>query len=473
MRPSKQSTSQVSFSTAKEPSISASSGPQPSRNHPADIPLDLAGHLAAVESAFLEAGRRGEEISRLERLRAEWRGLLLLVSRSAARMTRMLNGLSSDSKTSLERDFEESRIDSLRGVAKVIGMTRDKKVKSTDGFNVLPLYAQSMRQLISSINSLPNDDPVGEDISRLRKEFQSQVEDRLNAAIEGRRVVSYPAGSEFTLTSEPDELNSLRSTNTQRWLTDVLKWQVIDINLQRRRRGRGAELAALVEEKKKMIFSILDERVFREVTDGVKGVARIEAVAQRLLQVGDEEEKAKEKVRLLMKDHVPPVQPDILPMVSEPDILPMVSSPSRSLSPGSSIAQEISDEHVAVEDIKTVEDVIHDGGQANSEPNREIDEPVESSIEEEDEIPDNDKDDNVSDEESCSDSIDLIVPGKQLRGSHEEKKVEISITPDFFADLTVSSQFLKKKPVAQIVEQDTIEQNEVEEGHEISAEDLR
>jgi hypothetical protein len=66
---------------------------------------------------------------------------------------------------------------------------------------------------------------------------------------------------EFALSTSHEELDSVKSTNSMRWLNDVLKWQVLDMNLQLRRRHSAVELRRLIETKKEIIREIMSDKV--------------------------------------------------------------------------------------------------------------------------------------------------------------------------------------------------------------------
>lgn len=66
---------------------------------------------------------------------------------------------------------------------------------------------------------------------------------------------------EFALSSSPEELQAFKKSNTMRWLNDVLKWQVIDMNIQLGRVGRSESLRNQIEVKKKIIKQMLRLRV--------------------------------------------------------------------------------------------------------------------------------------------------------------------------------------------------------------------
>jgi hypothetical protein len=69
---------------------------------------------------------------------------------------------------------------------------------------------------------------------------------------------------EFCLTSGgPESLDLIRKTNSMRWLNDVLKWQVMDLNIQLATRARTVELQNEIAIKKDTLIEIVHERIRR------------------------------------------------------------------------------------------------------------------------------------------------------------------------------------------------------------------
>ena len=67
---------------------------------------------------------------------------------------------------------------------------------------------------------------------------------------------------EFCLTSGgPESLDLIRKTNSMRWLNDVLKWQVMDLNIQLATRARTIELQKEITIKKDTLIEIVHERI--------------------------------------------------------------------------------------------------------------------------------------------------------------------------------------------------------------------
>ena len=78
----------------------------------------------------------------------------------------------------------------------------------------------------------------------------------------------------FLMESSPQDLDLIRKSNSMRWLNDVLKWQVIDLNLQHRNRTDTILLRKQIEAKKDLIKQIIRGRVQRSVTLQQSAVAK-------------------------------------------------------------------------------------------------------------------------------------------------------------------------------------------------------
>jgi hypothetical protein len=65
----------------------------------------------------------------------------------------------------------------------------------------------------------------------------------------------------FLLESSTDEIDAIRRTNSMRWLNDVLKWQILDLNTQIHNGVREGALKASIEAKKTLITEIIHSKV--------------------------------------------------------------------------------------------------------------------------------------------------------------------------------------------------------------------
>lgn len=95
----------------------------------------------------------------------------------------------------------------------------------------------------------------------LKESLAKEVEYRLRGL---NTDISHHAKSEsveFAMSSEPEELLVLRKTNTMRWLNDVLKWQVLDMNTQFNKTNSSHAYKILLEAKKNKIKEILNQKI--------------------------------------------------------------------------------------------------------------------------------------------------------------------------------------------------------------------
>ena len=230
---------------------------------------ELQSQLASVESSFVSCARAGGDPSHLEELRSEWQGFLALVSKLSIRLVNFIDLHRPDCKDKdkllAERIFQEARIEALNNAARMIAKTRDPGAA-----------------LLAAVRSVT--DPGVACIQTIKDQLREEIKSQLHAAANGRRVSPAISCSDaFSLASDPDLLNSLRATNTQRWLTDVLKWQVLDLNLQRREKADAETLQELLMQKEKDILAAMESRVDKEMNSGSVRRHALESAADSLL----------------------------------------------------------------------------------------------------------------------------------------------------------------------------------------------
>ena len=101
---------------------------------------------------------------------------------------------------------------------------------------------------------------------RERTEFiESRLEKRVDSVFDSFKLNSTHHSAsesvEFALSSTVEELDTIRKTNTMRWLNDVLKWQAIDMNIQTRKQAQIREYRQLMDVKKRRIKEMLHEKI--------------------------------------------------------------------------------------------------------------------------------------------------------------------------------------------------------------------
>ena len=194
-------------------------------------PMEL---LSGVEDAFILAAKRGANPQKIERLRNQWKNLVSITLRAGDSLIDKLGEMTAtDPVEAAELQFQATRLEALSETAKLLS-----KMKKP--------------------SPVLNDSKIEEK----RRELRKIVSDRLDAAVEG--VPPAVKGDAFKLVSTPDILNSHRKTLSERWLNDVLKWQAIDLNLQRRNGVDKAELLRLKKDKQVVILSQLEARIAHE-----------------------------------------------------------------------------------------------------------------------------------------------------------------------------------------------------------------
>jgi hypothetical protein len=65
----------------------------------------------------------------------------------------------------------------------------------------------------------------------------------------------------FLICTDIEDLDSIRKTNSVRWLNDVLKWQVLDMKHQLKRGRDSDELKRILDERKQVIKDIINRKL--------------------------------------------------------------------------------------------------------------------------------------------------------------------------------------------------------------------
>ena len=209
-----------------------------------------------MENAFILAAKSGADPDKIHQLRKQWRNLNQIVSLVEGRLLEILERMAAGgSAGATELKFQSDRLEALGQTIKLM-----EKMKN-----------DSTRDPINSLESL-------------KTQLKQIVSDRFDSAIAGAKPITPSTGKEFNLESSKLVLNSLRATNSERWMNDVVKWGVLDLNLQRRNGVDEEKLFAIKNDKMKIIIPMLEERVEREVWTEMSHDA-LEAESETLIQM--------------------------------------------------------------------------------------------------------------------------------------------------------------------------------------------
>ena len=186
--------------------------------------------LNGVQEAFILAAKQGANPQKLERLRNQWKNLVALTLKAGDSLIDKLGEMTAtDPAEAAELKFQAARLEALSETAKLF---------------------QRMKR--------PSENLSESKVGQMKRQVLDIVSQRLDAAVD---AVHVPKTDAFKMTSSPELLNSHRATLSDRWLNDVLKWQAIDLNLQRRSGLDREELLKLKEEKQRAILDQLEARI--------------------------------------------------------------------------------------------------------------------------------------------------------------------------------------------------------------------
>lgn len=192
----------------------------------------------------------------------EWRDLILLINECAEMI------LSLAESEDPPRNDQSNTFD-----VEVHRLMTLSKIANTFADDSSPLSATANNALSTTASDTVDTIAKGSDLYAVHCEAVDQKADVTLSVLEKRveealnRFDNDPVPSldqesvEFALSSSPEELQALRKSNTLRWLNDVLKWQVIDMNIQLRRVERSESLRKQIEVKKEIIKKMLRLRV--------------------------------------------------------------------------------------------------------------------------------------------------------------------------------------------------------------------
>ena len=226
--------------------------------------LSVISTIAKVEHVL---AKRSEE-PRFVSARREWGDLMSILEATAE----LICGLDENvEEGSLAESFEVElhRLTALSKAASVIS-----NLQSTEGIGGGTLET-SLRLTSSSdvveavINPIEDSRQMYLDecsalldkAENLKELLSDEIDHRLRK-VNAESLANVKSESiEFAVSAEPHELDAFRKTNTMRWLNDVLKWQVIDMNVQMRKQAHIEEYRALLNTKKSKIKEILCNKI--------------------------------------------------------------------------------------------------------------------------------------------------------------------------------------------------------------------
>jgi hypothetical protein len=210
--------------------------------------------LNGVEDAFILAAKMGADPAKLEELRNQWKNLMSTVLRVGDHLIDKLGSLANTDPDETERlKFQSQRFQALNQTAQLL-----RRIKAPE---------------------VAVDPP---DISEIKRILKTTIKDRLEAAVSGKPAPR----SALTMVSSAEQLDQHRATNSERWLNDQLKWQVLDLSLQRRLEMDKAKLRQLKEEKQRMLLAELEARIDREVMLEIQA-DRLDEEAETILALAD------------------------------------------------------------------------------------------------------------------------------------------------------------------------------------------
>lgn len=222
----------------------------------------------------------------------EWRELLCLVTRTGLLLLNKFDA----GDVNEETPYSELKLSTLAASAQISSIASSLSTDCSAGDNTTgqssicpvtepsrePSGLMEMIETIRDFQSVHDESRSMIDSEAIRLEglLQSDV-DRLFDSILSDSLERVRNGQvAFLLESYPDEIDAIRKTNSMRWLNDVLKWQVLDLNIQIQKRKEATSLIHSVKLKKELMHGIIRSKLqqsasLKKLESGNAGLDRI------------------------------------------------------------------------------------------------------------------------------------------------------------------------------------------------------
>ena len=247
-------------------------------------PNSLLDIVSDVERAFAENAKN----TRFAIMEKEWRDLLLILKESADMILKMADVHRDPLSESFELEYH--RLAAISRATTIVARLQVTDEKSDYPMSVVPdesavqtfpspLVADSCPMILDPVAACVDqayyaykEAEIDVDIESkgVIAFFDNEIETRIRLdRLKTEMAIPFSGENipsvEFAMMSTPEEMDSLRKTNTMRWLNDVLKWQVIDMNLQANSTRRVDELTQQIIFKKEQIKEVMRRKIVRTV----------------------------------------------------------------------------------------------------------------------------------------------------------------------------------------------------------------
>lgn len=194
----------------------------------------------------------------------QWRDILSIMNETAEMILSLTEPVDTSAHGLDVLDVELHRLKTLSNLSRLVALAPDESSPISVGFpNASSTVASEIVDPIEKVSELylNQSDGINRNVDKLSATLESIVDKALDK-FQVDSVASADSDSvEFALMSSPEELESVKQSNTMRWLNDVLKWQAIDMHIQLRRVHKSQTLRGLIDSKKRIIKDVLRTKV--------------------------------------------------------------------------------------------------------------------------------------------------------------------------------------------------------------------
>lgn len=200
-------------------------------------------------------------------LREEWRDLLGVVFETGM----MIKSLSEHHAANTSPETFDLELHRLTAMSKAATIVADMRCPDLGGESASPSTVAhtdvgSLEMMMTVVKEAEQAQTAQSALVDAKvRDMEACLESEVDKSLDSFSSSSMRAGNsssiEFALTSSHEEIDAIKSSNSMRWLNDVLKWQVLDMNIQLRQKHEAIYFERLIKIKKEVIREVIRNKV--------------------------------------------------------------------------------------------------------------------------------------------------------------------------------------------------------------------
>lgn len=217
-----------------------------------------------------------EPTESIDELRTGWQELLKVVGQTGELI---LNAISSN-EVDIAQDILTMQMNHLTGLsqASAVLVSIDNAIhedpllgKPSQSFSKSTREDESLEEMIVNLRGQEvayeqTCHDVAMNYQLVRESLESEVDKVLDNFSNDSLAPFRSLPTEFALISSPEGLDIIKKSDSMRWLNDVLKWQVRDLNLQIQQRREIFDLQQEIARKKDVIKGIVRDKLLQSAS---------------------------------------------------------------------------------------------------------------------------------------------------------------------------------------------------------------